>query len=111
MCRWTGHSIAAALALICHLPASASAEASAQMQVRCQGGRHFLLRFDAQRATVIAEKRRFEMRRKESPLGQYYHDRETTLIIDGNFVAFVPKDDWGWQGCRIDRSPNPSTKD
>jgi hypothetical protein len=111
MCRWTVQSLATALALTFSLPQSASAETKAQILVRCEGGRYFLLRLDPQQATVIAEKRRYEMRRKESSLGQYYHSTEATLIIDGNFVAFVPREDWDWQGCRIDRPPEPSTKD
>ncbi|MCI4592546.1 hypothetical protein MOK15_21030 [Sphingobium sp. BYY-5] len=111
MCRWTVQSLATALALTFSLSQFASAETKAQIRVRCEGGRYFLLRLDPQRATVVAEKRRYEMRRKVSSLGQYYHSTEATLIIDGNFVAFVPREDWDWQGCRIDRPPEPSTKD
>ncbi|QHD65931.1 hypothetical protein GS397_01825 [Sphingobium yanoikuyae] len=111
MCRWTVQSLATALALIFSLPLSASAETNAQVRIHCENGRYFLLGFAPRRATVIAEKRRYEMRRKESSLGQYYHSTEATLIIDGDFVAFVPRDDWDWQGCRIDRPPEPSAKD
>ncbi len=35
---------------------------------------------------------------------------KATLIIDGNFVAFVPSNDWGWKDCRIDRPLQPSDK-
>jgi hypothetical protein len=110
MYRSTIHALAAALTLIFTLPSSAPAETKAQVRVRCEDGRYFLLRLDPQRATVIAEKRRFEMRRKESSLGQYYRGDKATLIIDGNFVAFVPSDDWGWKDCRIDRSLESQNK-
>jgi hypothetical protein len=111
MCRWTIFLLAAALPVIFTLSSSAPAQTKAQIRVRCEGGRHFLLHFDPQRAIVIAEKRRLEMRRKISSLGQYYHSDKATLIIDGNFVAFVLSGDWDWKDCRFDRSSGPSDKD
>ena len=110
MCRWTIFLLAAALPVILTLSSSAPAQTKAQIRVRCEGGRYFLLRLDPQHATVIAEKRRFEMRRKISSLGQHYRGDKATLIIDGNFVAFVPQGDWDWRDCRIDRSLEPPNK-
>ncbi|WP_169795089.1 hypothetical protein [Novosphingobium barchaimii] len=34
-------------------------------------------------------------------MGHQYQSAQATLILDGDFIAFVPKDDAGWQDCRV----------
>ncbi len=74
----------------------------AVVQVKCAGERHFLLRIQPQRVKVVVDRRSFELRRQPSSLG-YYRSGDTTLIIYGDFVAFVSRGNFGWQNCHIER--------
>jgi hypothetical protein len=91
----------AASALAALSGAPAMAKAPEDIRVQCAGGRHFQLRLDPQRARVIFDNRLLDLRRKPSSLGKQYHARDATLIIDGDFVAFVLRDDLDWRECRI----------
>jgi hypothetical protein len=71
------------------------------IRVLCAGGRQFFVRLEPQRARIMLEGRQFELRRKPSALGRHYRGQAATLIIGGNFVAFVPRNDPDWQDCRI----------
>ena len=72
------------------------------VRVKCAGDRHFLLRLQTQSAEVVVDGRSFDLLRRPSSLG-YYRSREATLIIDGDFFAFVPRGDFGWQNCHVER--------
>lgn len=80
------------------------------VQVKCAGDRHFLLRLHPQGVEIVVDGRSFELSRRPSSLG-YYRSRDATLIIDGDFVAFVPRGDFGWQNCHIERPWGSSPPD
>jgi hypothetical protein len=81
---------------------SASAQPNkAPVQVQCAGGRQFLLQAEQRRAQVRVGQRQLNLVRRPSSMGQQYHSPQATLILDGDFIAFVPKNDAGWQDCRV----------
>ncbi|AXB75522.1 hypothetical protein TQ38_018595 [Novosphingobium sp. P6W] len=87
------------------MPISTSAQPTkAPVQVQCAGGRQFLLQAEQRRARVRVGERQLNLVRKSSLMGQQYHSPQATLILDGDFIAFVPKDDAGWQDCRVART-------
>lgn len=69
--------------------------------VSCAGDRHFILQMRPQYATIFLRGRQLRLERRESSLGRQYHSSDASLIIDGEFVAFVTKDDLGFENCRL----------
>jgi hypothetical protein len=69
-------------------------------RITCAGGRQFLLRTGADVARVQIGTRQLKLPRKPSSLSERYASAEGTLMLDGEFVAFVPRDDAGWKDCR-----------
>jgi len=69
-------------------------------RITCAGGRQFLLRPGADSAQVQIGTRQLTLPRKPSTLSERYAGNEGTLMLDGEFVAFVPKGDAGWRDCR-----------
>lgn len=94
-----------ALALLCLAPASAAEPAAAmraQAIVRCAAGRGFSIRFSKHHVTVSLDGGQvLRLARRASSLGKQYSTHDATLIIDGDFVAFVMKDDLGFEDCRL----------
>lgn len=82
-------------------PISAETRAADGVEVVCAGGRGFLMRPDAERATVEIKGRQILLERQPLPIGTYYRNRQAALVIDGDFVAFVPRGDTGWRDCRV----------
>ncbi|MCC4252778.1 hypothetical protein LL251_10170 [Sphingobium naphthae] len=93
-------AVAFSLSLLASRPALANG--ATDVRVQCAEGRAFLLRLYHKQAKVLVGNRRLDLRRKPSPLGRYYSNAEAALIVDGDFVAFVPKKDRQWRNCRID---------
>lgn len=77
------------------------AKTEAAIRVQCAGDRQFLLHLDRQRARVMFDNRQRDLRREPSSLSRKYAAEGATLIIDGDFVAFVLRDDLDWRDCRI----------
>ncbi|MBB3941450.1 hypothetical protein GGR39_003127 [Novosphingobium fluoreni] len=69
-------------------------------RITCSGGRQFLLRTSTNGARVQIGTRQLNLPRKPSALSERYAGTEGTLMLDGEFVAFVPKGDAGWKDCR-----------
>jgi hypothetical protein len=69
-------------------------------RITCAGGRQFLLRTSADGARIQIGTRQLKLPRKPSALSERYGNAEGTLMLDGAFVAFVPRDDAGWKECR-----------
>lgn len=69
-------------------------------RITCAGGRQFLLRTSTNGARVQIGIRQLNLARKPSALSERYGSAEATLMLDGEFVAFVPKGDVGWKDCR-----------
>lgn len=79
----------------------AQARAGAKVHVECAAGRGFEFLLGKEHAVVELEDRRLILHRRPSSLGQQFRTNEATLIIDGDFVAFVLEDDLEWQDCHI----------
>ncbi len=109
--RSVGFCVAVPLAASILAPLPALANRTTDVRVQCAEGRAFLLRLDPRRATIIVGNRRLDLRRKPSSLGQYYRNAKAVLIVDGDFVAFVPREDREWRDCRIDGRPMTQPKD
>ncbi|WP_159981112.1 MULTISPECIES: hypothetical protein [unclassified Novosphingobium] len=69
-------------------------------RITCAGGRQFLLQTGASSARIQIGARQLKLPRKPSSLSERYAGSEGTLMLDGDFVAFVPRGDAGWQDCR-----------
>ncbi|MFB9051297.1 hypothetical protein ACFFV8_21575 [Sphingobium indicum] len=93
---------AAALWAAAATPAPAGAQGPAtDMEVRCAAGRRFFLRADADRATIVWKDGQLTLERGALPLGLYYRSPRAALIIDGDYVSFVPRGDRNWRDCRL----------
>lgn len=93
------------VAMIC-VVLCAAAPASAQdaargMEVQCAAGRRFTLHVDDTRATIIWTEGRLTLERGTLSLGRYYRGPTAALIIDGDYVSFVPKGDRNWRDCHF----------
>lgn len=71
--------------------------------VQCAAGKSFTVQISARRAIVQVGQRRMSLPQEDMPLGQYYRNADAALVIDGAFVAFVPKGDSGWRDCRLNQ--------
>ncbi|PZU07385.1 MAG: hypothetical protein DI606_16615 [Sphingobium sp.] len=69
-------------------------------RITCAVGKQFLLRTGAAGAQVQIGTRKLTLPRKPSAISERYAGNEGTLMLDGEFVAFVPKGDAGWRDCR-----------
>jgi hypothetical protein len=69
-------------------------------RVTCAGGRQFLLQTGADGAQIQIGSQQLNLPRKPSALSERYANAKGTLMLDGNFVAFVPRGDAGWKDCR-----------
>jgi hypothetical protein len=69
-------------------------------RITCAGGRQFLLQTGADGARVQFGVRHLKLPRKPSALSERYAGSEGTLMLDGEYVAFVPRNDAGWKDCR-----------
>lgn len=95
-------AFAAIMALLMSLPLmSAQAREGASMQVECAGGRGFELWLGKEQAVVETVDRRLVLDRRPSSLGQQFRAAGASLIIDGDFVAFVAQYDLAWRDCHI----------
>jgi len=84
-------------------PVRANADrSSGDLHVRCAKGRSFLLRIEGEQARVQLDTRQLTLFSRRSSLGRQFQSPLATLIIDEDFVAFVPQDDTGWRDCRIE---------
>lgn len=93
--------IATVIACSAIVPLNASARAAEGVEVVCAEGRGFLMRPDAESVMVEVEGQHMMLDRQPLPLGAYYRNRQAALVIDGDFVAFVPRGDTGWRDCRV----------
>lgn len=76
-------------------------DAAGRLQVRCAEGRAFFTERDEKHAVVTYEGRRIILTRRPLELGTYYRSDEAVLILDGDFVAFIPERDRSWRECRL----------
>lgn len=88
------------VALLAAAPASAQGAARG-MEVQCAAGRRFTLHVDDARATIIWTEGRLTLERRTLSLGRYYRGPTAALIIDGDYVSFVPKGDRNWRDCHF----------
>jgi len=96
--------LAAGLATTILAGSSASAagtDARERKQVTCADTRSFTILSDGKRAQVIWADRHATLPRKPSSLGERYESARAALIIDGAFVAFVPKGNSSWEDCYV----------
>lgn len=80
-------------------------QAEGQFEVRCASGRSFRFSVADDVAIVEFENESLRLRRRDFSLGEYFGSDDGALVIDGDFVAFVPRDDRGWRDCLIVRMP------
>lgn len=93
---------AALIGAILLAPSPASAQAATMdMEVQCAAGRRFILHADDERATIIWTGRKLTLERGALPLGRYYRSPTAALIIDGDYVSFVPRGDPNWRDCHF----------
>ncbi|MBT2246012.1 hypothetical protein JQK15_21095 [Sphingobium sp. BHU LFT2] len=69
--------------------------------VQCAMGRSFRFTQTRDAALIDYEGRRIILARRELPVGTYFRSKDGALIIDGKFVAFVPRGDETWRDCRL----------
>lgn len=96
------YSLAATAALLAGAiaPLALAQPLTAAERITCAGGKQFLLRTSTNGARVQIGTRQLNLPRKPSALSERYGSNEGTLMLDGEFVAFVPKGDAGWRDCR-----------
>lgn len=70
--------------------------------VLCAGGRSFEIGQGQGRIAVTFDGRILHLSRKASGIGLTYSSPEASLIIDGQYVAFVLEDDLGFQNCHLE---------
>lgn len=111
MVAWVNFSALAlaACATLLNVPLAVSAKGSRESVahggsiVRCAEGRQFFVRMAGARAIVTVGLRQISLLRRDLKLGHYFSSAEATLMIDGDFVAFVPWGDPEWTDCRFAR--------
>ena len=67
---------------------------------RCAGGRSFSVASDEKKAIVTASGTHYELRWRPSSIGKRYAARDATLILDGDFAAFVSRTAIDFDLCR-----------
>ena len=71
---------------------------------RCRDGSELTVRYQHQTATVLAGGHSYALDWKSSDVGKRFASSRATLIIDGDFAAFVADDLDDLGGCRSQRS-------
>ena len=66
---------------------------------KCMDGSGLTVRYQQQTATVLVDGRSYELLRKPSNIGERFTSPLATLIIDGEFAAFVADDLHDLKGC------------
>ena len=94
-------SLAIILASASTGPQPPMAPLSAEYLVQCAMGRSFRFTADARQALVEIGARKMILARTDLPLGEYFRGKDCALIIDGDFVAFVPRGDERWRDCHL----------
>jgi hypothetical protein len=69
----------------------------------CATGRWFEVRRSSSAADVSLDGRNYSLELKAGSLGTRYASPEATLIVDGNFAAFVTNEDIGLTACHKTR--------
>ncbi|SEK04016.1 hypothetical protein SAMN05518849_13213 [Sphingobium sp. AP50] len=69
--------------------------------VQCANARRFFIRVAEKHAVVTFGPRQITLPQQDFKLGRYFSSRDAALIVDQEFVAFVPRGDEGWKECRI----------
>lgn len=77
------------------------AEAKEPIQIRCAQGKSLSIEIEGDRAIASFEGRKLTLPRRPTLLGMYFRSDKGALVIDDNFVAFVPKGDTNWRDCEI----------
>ncbi|AJR23795.1 MULTISPECIES: hypothetical protein [Sphingobium] len=93
--------MAAIVAAAATLAPAGAQRPDADMEVQCAAGRRFSVRADADRATVVWKDGQLTLKRGAISLGRYYRSPRAALIIDGDYVSFVPRGDRNWRDCRL----------
>jgi hypothetical protein len=66
---------------------------------KCAEGRHIRVGRDASKAQVAYDNALYSLSRRPSSIGQKYTSAEATLIIDGDYAAFVSETIVDLDGC------------
>jgi hypothetical protein len=66
---------------------------------RCRDGSELTVQYQQQAATVIAGGHSYVLRRRPSNIGERFTSPLATLIVDGDFAAFVADDLHDLRGC------------
>ena len=94
-------SLAIILASASTGPQPPMAPLSAEYLVQCAMGRSFRFTADARQALVEIGARKMILARTDLPLDEYFRGKDGALIIDGDFVAFVPRGEERWRDCHL----------
>lgn len=86
------------LATACQTVAPARTE-TAGLRFQCERGSAFSVENRGTTAMVRFDDGSYRLHRNPSSLGERFTSPEATLIIDGDFAAFVAKDRLDLQGC------------
>jgi hypothetical protein len=96
---------AIALSCLVVVASACSAHAGSPETLRstyvCSDGRSFTVVRDAQHATVQFADGRYRLVRRSSSIGPKYASNDATLLIDGDFAAFVTKSVTNLESCLI----------
>lgn len=71
--------------------------------VLCANERRFFIHFKGDLAVVTFGPRQISLPRQELRLGRYFSNEDGALLIDGQYVAFVPRGDESWTECGLAR--------
>jgi Membrane-bound lysozyme-inhibitor of c-type lysozyme len=89
-----------ALLLLSSSCASAKLSGGAAHDFRCRDGSELTVHYHQQTATVLVGGHSYALWRKPSNIGERFSSSRATLIIDGDFAAFVADDLHQLRGCR-----------
>ena len=67
----------------------------------CRDGSTLTVYYQPHSATLLVDGQTYALRRKPSNVGKHFAARQATLIIDGDFAAFVADDLNHLRGCRL----------
>ena len=79
--------------------ASAEFAADSAAVFQCRDGSQLTVNYENRSATVLAGGHSYELVRKPSGVGERFASSRATLIIDGNFAAFVADELPRLRGC------------
>lgn len=98
----TSAGFSAALLIVAAAACSSGAPAGSDpaQHYQCSGGRTFDVIRSGQVAIVRLGERTYNLQAKPGSLGERYTDGRATLIIDGDFAAFVANDEMQLSRCR-----------